>query len=192
MPAASTCPGLLGEAGGETMSGIVCMFCNRKLDEHSHDTRDICNHFLPVDDLHPPVRGGEGDAGGARPAGVASGDAPSQEDIRGTEVTSTKSAPPILTPRLCHSGERLPSSDAAVGGADTEALLRRIGWLKFALYNIEIGRCHDAREHAHLALWQDDLISGKNEALEKNRLAIEENRRVNAMLDQDEQEVKHD
>lgn len=44
--------------------------------------------------------------------------------IRAVRKSSSKSAPPILTPHHASpSGERLPSSDAAVGGADTRCLL---------------------------------------------------------------------
>lgn len=62
---------------------MICLFCNRPFSEHSYDTRDTCNFFLPVDDLHEPVRADESDARGTEPAGVASGDAQGQEDLRG-------------------------------------------------------------------------------------------------------------
>gem|GEM_PF-6941453 len=72
------------------MAGIVCMFCNRTLGEHSHDTRDVCNFFLPVDDLRPTMRAGESDKGGARKIGVAPSDAQGQADLR-TIATVTDS-----------------------------------------------------------------------------------------------------
>jgi hypothetical protein len=43
----------------------------------------------------------------------------------------------------------------------TDVLSKRIGWLRYAMYNVEIGRCRDARECAHEALHIDDVVAGK-------------------------------
>jgi hypothetical protein len=70
-------------------------------------------------------------------------------------------APLVGDKRRSGSVDAAPLAQSIEPPQPTDDLSRRIGWLRHAMYNIEVGRCHDAREHAHEALRIDDLISGR-------------------------------
>src|ERR1700744_6536096 len=48
-----------------------CRFCGRTLNAHSHDTRDICNFFVPNDDFYGAVPVVQREPGRTGQAGMA-------------------------------------------------------------------------------------------------------------------------
>jgi len=61
--------------------------------------------------------------------------------------------------RLCDHADNTLEREVKANDPVTPVKDRRSVWLRMALYNIQIGRCHDPREHARKALEDDDLLA---------------------------------